>query len=112
MTDCEKLKDIIGEIDVLISKEVTSSDSNFQAWKTKAERFLIKKYGKNGLEYEKFVKTHFSLMIFVGGTPHSEFVEACRKGLRTTKAVFLTYLSELEEDTVTQQPQIASNVNL
>lgn len=109
MTDYEKLKSIIDEIDVLISKGVTSSDSDFQAWKTKAERFLIKQYGKNGLEYEKFTKTYFSLMFFVGGTPHSEFVEACRNGLQTTKAVFLTYLSELEEDNDTQQSQIVSN---
>lgn len=112
MTACEKLKDIIDEIDVLISRGVTSSDSDFQAWKTRAERFLIKQYGKDGLEYQKFIQTRFSLMVLTSGTPHSRFIEACRDGLKTTKAVFLTYLEELEEDTVSQQPQVVSNVNL
>ena len=111
MTDYEKLKGIIDAIDVLISMGVSSSDADFQAWKTKAERFLIKQYGKNALEYDKFIKTHFSLTFFVGRTPHSEFVEACRNGLKTTKAIFLTYLSELEEDTVIQQPQTTSQLN-
>ena len=112
MTDYEKLKGIIDEIDVLISKGVTSSDSDFQAWKTKAERFLIKQYGKDGLEYQKFIQTRFSLMVFTSGIPHSRFIETCRNGLKTTKAVFLTYLSEMEEDAVVQQPQIVSNTNL
>ena len=112
MTVCEKLKDIIDEIDILVSRGVTSSDSDFQAWKTKAERFLIKQYGKDGLEYQKFIQTRFSLMVLTSGTPHSRFIEACRDGLKTTKAVFLTYLSEMEEDTVVQQPQIVSNTNL
>lgn len=98
MTDYQKLKEIIDEIDVLIKKGVTSSNAEFQAWKTKAERFLVKKYGKDGVEYNKFIKTTFSLMIYVAGTPRSEFVEACRRGLNTSKAVFLTYLEELEEE--------------
>ena len=97
MTDYQKLKGIIDEIDDLISRGVRPSNADFQAWKTKAERFLISVYGKDGLEYEKFTKTHFSLGIYTFGTPDSEFVEACRNGLKTTKAVFLTYLEELEE---------------
>ena len=98
MTDYQKLKGIIDEIDVLIQNNVTSSSAEFQAWKTKAERFLIKKYGKDGVEYNKFIKTPFSLMICVGMPPQSEFVEACRQDLNTSKAVFLTYLEELEEE--------------
>ena len=47
MTDYEKLKQITDEIPTLISANITSSDARFQAWKTKAERFLIKKYGNN-----------------------------------------------------------------
>ena len=105
MTDYEKLKGIIDEIDVLISKGVTSSDSDFQAWKTKAERFLIKQYGKDGLEYQKFIQTRFSLMVLTSGTPHSRFIEACRGGLKTTKSTFLTYLEELEEESSTSQSQ-------
>lgn len=98
MTDYEKLKGIIDEIDVLISKQVMSSDAPFQAWKMKAERFLIKRYGKDSLEYKKFSNTHFSLMVFTTGTTNAEFIRACKAGLVTTKAIFLTYLEEMEEE--------------
>ena len=36
MTDYEKLKQIIDEIPKLISANVSSSDAEFQAWKTRA----------------------------------------------------------------------------
>ena len=104
MTDYEKIKGIIDEVDVLIEKQISSSDADFQAWKTKAERFLIKKFGKDSLEYTKFEKTHFSLTVFYSGIPDSEFVEACRRGLETTKAVFLTYLEEIEVEKVDTTP--------
>lgn len=97
MTDYEKLKGIIDEIEVLISKGVSTSAPDFQAWETKTERLLIKLYGRNSVEYEKFKQTRFSLTIFTTGTPKSEFVEACRRGLESTRAVFSTYLEELEE---------------
>ena len=98
MTDYEKLKSIIDEIDILISKKIDSSDAGFEAWQTKAERFLIKRYGEKSLEYKKFKETHFSLMFFAVGTPDSAFVNACKDGLTTTKAIFLTYLEEMEEE--------------
>ena len=101
MTDYEKLKSIIEEIDVLIAKKVSSSDADFEAWQTKAERFLVKKYGQDSLEHTKFKNTPFSLMLFFGSTPHSEFVKACKNDLETTKAVFLTYLEEMEEESTT-----------
>lgn len=92
MTDYEKLKSIIDEIDVLIEKGVRSSDSEFEAWQTKAERFLTKRYGEKSLEYKKFTETHFTLMVYAVGTPHSDFVKKCRDGLKTTKTIFLTYV--------------------
>lgn len=86
-TAYHKLKDIIDEIDILISKGVISSDPEFQAWKTKAERFLINKYGDSGLKYKKFIETSFSVMTFAREIPHSERVKACRNGLNKTKAI-------------------------
>lgn len=97
MTDYQKLKGIIDEIDVLIEKKVSSSNADFQAWKTKAERFLIKKFGQESHEYKKFNHTSFSLMVLTSNTQDSEFVKACRKGLQITQAVFATYLEEMEE---------------
>ncbi len=111
MTDCEKLKIIIDEIDVLIGKNVSSSDPSFEAWHTKTERFLIKTFGKDSFEHKKFKTTPFSLVAFALGTSRSEFVKACRDDLKTTKAVFLTYLEEMEEDNTMsiQQETVAIN---
>ena len=97
MTDYEKLKKIIDEIDVLIKKKVSASDPDFEAWHIKAERFLIKTFGKDSLEHKKFKDTSFSLMLFTLDTPHSEFIKACSGDLQTTKAVFSTYLEEMQE---------------
>ncbi len=99
MTDFEKLKSIIDEIDVLVKEKVDSSDARFEAWHNKTERFLIKKYGDNSIEHQKFLRTHFSLSIYTFNTPDSAFVKACKDGLVTTKAIFLTYLEEMEEET-------------
>lgn len=107
MSDYEKLKKIIDEIDILIANYVTASDVAFQTWKTKAERFLISKYGKNSYEYETFSKTHFSLTFYFADTPNSEFIIACKNGLETTKAVFLTYLEEMEEENSTEPKKIS-----
>lgn len=42
MSDYHKFKEIYDEIDELIGKRVDSSTPEFQAWKVKTERFLIK----------------------------------------------------------------------
>ena len=97
MTDYEKLKQIIDEIPELISANIASSDPKFQAWKTKTERFLIKKYGTDSFEHTQFAKTNFSLALYTPGTPEYEFVAACQRGLRKTEAIFQTYLDEMAE---------------
>ena len=63
MTDYEKLKSIIDEIDNLINHNVTSETPGFIAWKNKSERFLIKKYGKGSLEHNHFNDTEYSFAI-------------------------------------------------
>lgn len=98
MTDYEKMDQIIKEIDELLGANVSSSDASFQAWKTKAERFLIRKFGQDSLEYKKFDDTAFSLRLFQINTPENEFVEACQKDLLKTKAIFQTYLEEMMEE--------------
>lgn len=111
MTDYEKLKSIIDEIDVLIKKNVDSSDASFEAWHNKTERFLIKKYGENSKEHQKFLGTRFSMTFILLDTPESDFIEACREGLLTTKAIFLTYMEEMEEEKESPVPQKTSVVS-
>ena len=103
MTDYQKLKSIIDEIDVLISKKVTSDSSNFKAWKTKTERFLRHKYGDLSYEYENFSQIEFSLYIYDRDTP----VKVCKEGLETSKAIFLTYLQEIEEENDSEATKVS-----
>lgn len=97
MTTYDKFKTIIDEIDYLIEKGVSSSSPAFQAWKTKAERFLIKEFGQDSYEIQEFKRHRFTLSAYVLGTPDYEFVSACARDLERVKAVFLTYLEELKE---------------
>lgn len=112
MTDYERLKGIIDEIDVLIQKNVTASAPDFTAWHTKVERFLAKRFGEDSIEYSKFQKTHFSLIIATSRTTEAEFIQFCKESLLRTKAVFNIYLEEMvEEDTVAMSTPIKSQAS-
>ena len=107
MTDYEKLKGIIDDIDNLIGHNVRSSAPAFEAWHTKAERFLIKKYGKDSLEHKKFLDTYFAPMIWSMDDEDENIrisIQWCADGLRSCKAIFETYLEDMaEENTPTTQ---------
>ncbi len=98
MTDYEKLKQIIDEIPSLISANFSAYDAEFKAWKAKAERFLIYKFGQNSFEHTNFIRTSFSLSMYSTATPRSSFVIACQNGLRTTQKLFQEYLDEMTEE--------------
>lgn len=101
MTEYEKLKAIIDEIDNLISHRVRSSAPAFETWYTKAERFLIKKYGENSLECKKFHQISFSPLVWVLDTEEQEIrnaIQSCCDGLRSCKAIFEVYLEEIAEE--------------
>lgn len=98
MTDFEKLKQVTDEIDILLSKNIKRSDSDFQAWHNKAERILIKLFGENGFEVKDFKKRPFTLTCYVGGTPESAFIDMCKKDLLTTKSIFSNYIEDLAEE--------------
>lgn len=98
MTDYEKLAQIMDEIPILIKENVTVSDAKFKGWKSKAERFLIHRYGKDSYEYTSFSKISFSLSLFTFSTPDYEFVRACQNGLKTTETIFREYLEEILEE--------------
>ena len=100
MTDYEKLKNIVDEIDVLISRRVRSSVPAFETWYTKAERLLIKVYGQGSYEHEKFTSTHFSPMIWNLDDEEEVrriAIQRCSEGLRSCKSIFNIYLEEMSE---------------
>lgn len=101
MTDYEKLKGIIDEIDNLLNHRVRSSAPAFEAWHMKAERFLINKFGQSSLEHEKFSNTHFTPLVWGLNNEDEEArisIQRCAEGLRSCKAVFNVYLEDMSED--------------
>lgn len=100
MTDYEKLKVIIDEIDDLINHHVRSSVPTFEAWHTKAERFLIRKYGENSFEHKKFTDTYFTSLVW-GDNDIDDMrlsIQSCADGLRSCKAAFEIYLEDIEDE--------------
>lgn len=98
MTNIEKLQSIIEEAKQLKDANVTSDNSQFQAWKNKATRFLIKQYGEQSQEYIQFQKTPFSLYFIFSSTTETDYIAACKKGLEKTILIFNNYLEELKDD--------------
>ena len=116
MTDYEKLKGIIDEIDPLVSRNIRSSEPEFQAWRTKAERFLIKKFGKDSLEHRKFANTYFSPLVWCGSDMEEENRDAikwCCDGLKSCKAIFQTYLEDIaeEDESTALKSSMAASIN-
>lgn len=101
MSDYEIFKKLVDNIDVLISKHVTSEDSDFRQWQTRTERFLSKYYGKDSEELNSFLETSFSPIMYFGGQSKEEtyIIEAnsCKMGLESTKDTFTVYLEEIKE---------------
>ena len=98
MTDYERLKAIIDEIPELITANITSTAHTFIAWKTKTERFLIGKFGKDSYEYQTFSQTSSTLLVYTFKESECEYIKACQNGLRTTQAIFQTYLDEMDDE--------------
>ena len=98
MTDIAKLREIIDDIDVLISHNVMRSDSEFKQWHNKAKRFLHNHYGEDSFEYKSFVNLKFTLSAYFSDTPNSEFIKECRNDLIVSKGIFCDYLSDLEDE--------------
>lgn len=98
MTDYDKLKKLVDEIPILIAENLTASDPKFQVWKAKAIRYLAHKFGEDSIEYRTFANIRFSLRTYAFGTPRSDFVMACQKGLKICQSTFETYLEEMQED--------------
>lgn len=80
--------------DELSKKYISSSSPDFKAWKTRADRLLIRRFGEDSYEFKSFNEISYSLSLFASSTPDSAFVDACTDGLRRAKAVLETYLDE------------------
>ena len=100
MTNKEKLEKLIEQIDTLISKGVDCGNPEFCAWKEQSTRFLIRVYGTNSHELKRFNSFHFTLTCFSSSTPSYKFNAACVRDLERVKAIFKSYVEEMEEDSL------------
>ncbi|MDK7723917.1 nucleotide-binding protein [Slackia exigua] len=107
MTDFEALQQLCNTADQLSNKYTSASSPDFKAWKTKADRLLIRRFGEDSYEFKSFNKISYSLSLFTTSTPDSAFVKACASGLRKAKAVLETYLDEFSD-----QEESASITNI
>lgn len=98
MMEYEKFKEIYDEIDELIALRVSASTPKFQAWRVKAERFLLKKYGEKSYEVKNFKSFPFSLMCYTFDTSENDFIKACKDDLCSVKAIFEQYLVDMQEE--------------
>ena len=98
-TDYEKFKWIIAEIDHLINLYVPSWDERFQAWHIKTERFLIRKFGKDSFEHQKFLAIPFEPETITDGA-HEDSIRRswCEEGLRGCRLMFNTLLEDMVDE--------------
>ena len=87
MTDYQKLEVIYNEIDTLIAKRSVAESPDFESWHSKAERFLVNRFGRNSYEATDFSNTLFIPMVYVPGADDIR-IKACCDGLKKTKDVF------------------------
>ena len=101
MTEYQKLEKLISDARALIEKQVTNSNTDFEAWEVNVRRFLSKKYGEKSIEYKKFDDTSFFSGCWVMGTTdeefHSDCVNSCREGLELTIAILQSYLDDFSD---------------
>lgn len=98
MTDVEKLKEIIDEIDVLISKRVWVGTPEFKAWRDKATRYIYHHYGAESPEYNGFSEISYFPCSLNMDSNAEDYIKDCKQGLETAKGILNNYLSELSED--------------
>lgn len=101
MTEYQKLEKLISDARALIEKQVTNSDTDFEAWEVNVRRFLSKKYGEKSIEYKKFDDTSFFSGCWGIDTTdeefHSDCVNSCREGLEITIAILQSYLDDFSD---------------
>lgn len=95
MTEIEKLKEIIDEIDNLISNRVKSYDPKFKEWHYKTKHFLSKKYGSDSTEYKDFTEISFN---YDFPTMYDDNIEVCHQGLDSAKAMLNALLSDFSDE--------------
>lgn len=94
MNKVEKYKELIQEAATLINRRVTSTDMDFQKWKSSVDRMLAKEFGTDSREHELFRKRHFCTPV-VGADDDRPQEPACVRDIELTQKELQDYLNEL-----------------
>ncbi len=100
MTDYETLEWLISETKVLIDHSVTSSIPGFIVWYSKAERFLIKRFGQDSFEVKSFKDIRFTPSV---ATSNTDYSKKCKDGLVAAALIFQSYLDEMKENSSSEK---------
>lgn len=95
MSNYEKLKKYISQIDNLIENKVTYYSPEFKSWHANCLRFLINTYGETSIEVENFKGINFQTYSF----DKTQQIIHCANAFKTTKATFENLLEDLAEET-------------
>ncbi len=96
MTDVEKIKGLIEQAEELVKARVTFNEPGFKLWKSRMERFLTKKYGKESTELKIFENRLFRPALPTQCINHDMSIE-CIQDLDISISELKDYLSD-EED--------------
>ncbi len=98
MTNYEKLKAVIDEIDVLIAKKATIETPELLAWHTKTKKVLIQCFGAQSFEVNEFCNVAFAPgFVDIYSDYEPVLIAECKVGLQMCKTVFLSYLEDLKD---------------
>lgn len=95
MSDYKELEWLISETKVLIDHAATSSTPGFIVWKSKAERFLMKRFGSDSFEVKSFKDIRFTPSV---ATSNTDYSKKCKDGLVAAALIFQSYLDEMKEN--------------
>lgn len=82
MNKIEKIEKFLNGAQGFMKKNLTCSDSKFEAWNNSLLRFIDSNYDK--ATYDTFKNRSYSLSFWTFSTPDSAFVEAFERDLNTT----------------------------
>lgn len=101
MDKIKKVENYIKKGESFLGKNLTSDNSEFEAWNNSLMRFIEKQYGKESTIFKTLNNRAYSLHFCTLSTPEKEFVEAFEQDLHTTLADLQYIKEEIEEDEIT-----------
>ena len=112
MTDYEKLKKIIDDIEPMLQHPTSTNGTLFKSWHNRADLFVERRFGSDSPEYKKFQEISFyeiDIAEINGYPPTGDHIAECRKGLKIAKELLTDYLDDIEDKSISSAPVVQHN---